>query len=246
MTKDYPKTVLIYMDESYDERCYVYAAIFIDVSQWNACFAYLQKWREEWMAKHGISTRMELHATDFVAGRGQPRTKHKRQRAFRTELFCEALGRIEAMPGVRIITAITKNKLECNMLFERMLNRINRTLEASNAYGILICDEGNEKQIITQVRRLKKKNPIPHTRDLGKSGSRDVPIDRIIEDPLFKSSHSSYFIQLADFVAYALLRCEHPTPTTLAKTRQAFDRLDKSLVKIAFARDPKKKGIIRW
>ena len=35
---------------------------------------------------------------------------------------------------------------------------------------------------------------------------KNTVIDRILEDPFFKNSEMSYFIQLADFCAYALLR----------------------------------------
>ena len=40
--------------------------------------------------------------------------------------------------------------------------------------------------------------------------SQNEAIDRILEDPFFKQSDQSYFIQLSDFCAYALLRQEHP------------------------------------
>ena len=60
-----------------------------------------------------------------------------------------------------------------------------------------------------------------------------------------KTSKSSYFIQLADFVAFSLLRNEKPIKTTPQKVKDAFNQLNKTLVKAATRRDPKKKGIIR-
>jgi hypothetical protein len=66
----------------------------------------------------------------------------------------------------------------------------------------------------------------------------------VIEDPFFKKSQQSYFIQLADFCAYALLRRERPLPS---KTRygldQAFSLLSSILVRQASQRDSE--GIIR-
>jgi hypothetical protein len=58
-------------------------------------------------------------------------------------------------------------------------------------------------------------NPIPSK--LGDWGdgqkAKNIPLQRVIEDPVFKKSHQSYFIQLADAVAYALLKREvAPTP----------------------------------
>jgi len=40
---------------------------------------------------------------------------------------------------------------------------------------------------------------------------KNIPITNIIEDPVFRQSHRSYFIQLVDFCAYALLQKERPT-----------------------------------
>jgi hypothetical protein len=90
-------------------------------------------------------------------------------------------------------------------------------------------------------------NPIPSAfgtwLDTGQS-YKNIPLTRIIEDPFFKDSEQSYFIQLADFCAYALLRRERPVPS---KSRygldKAFDLLKPILVTEATRKDPD--GIIR-
>ena len=69
---------------------------------------------------------------------------------------------------------------------------------------------------------------------------------RVIEDPFFKDSDRSYFIQLADFCAYALLRKERPTQYTQRYgLHEAFDLLDAVLVKEASAGDPWGMGVLR-
>ena len=60
-------------------------------------------------------------------------------------------------------------------------------------------------------------------------------IDRILEDPFFKQSDQSYFIQLSDFCAYALLRQERPVES---KTRYGLDQAFNLL-------EPISEGIIR-
>ena len=44
----------------------------------------------------------------------------------------------------------------------------------------------------------------------GDSGekTKNIPLDKLIEDPMFKDSKTSYFIQLVDFCAYSILRKE--------------------------------------
>jgi hypothetical protein len=233
---------LIYIDESYDKTHFVYSAIFIDAFAWNTYFDHVLKWRKEWFEKYQIPLDFELHATDFVGDRGEfPLNRNK---LFRSTLFHEAIGRIELIDNIKIINAITQEKKKHIRLFEYMLNRINRTLETLNAYGVLICDEGNENTLTSMVRKMKKENHIPSQVDLDKV--RNIPLERIIEDPLFKTSKSSYFIQLADFLAFSLLRNEKPLEnSTLDFVRSAFEQLDNSLVKVAFKNDHRKKGIIR-
>ena len=233
---------LIYVDESYDNTHFAYSALFIDAFNWNLYFSQLLDWRKTWFEKHQIPPDYELHATDFVGGRGK--YPQNRDRVYRASLFHEAIGYIEKMKGVWVINAITADKKKHLELFERVLNRINRTLGAKNFIGVLICDEGNENKLISIVRRMQKKNMVPSCASLGYE-PRDIPLKYVIEDPLFKTSQSSYFIQLADFLAFSLLRNEKPLPGTLEPVKTAFDQLDKRLVKEAFGKDPKRKGIVR-
>lgn len=238
-----PNMYLIYIDESYDKTHFAYSAIFINAFAWNQYFASLLNWRMEWFKRYGIPLDYELHATKFVGGRGgHPANSDK---LFRANLFHEAIGIIENIPGVHVMNAITDNKKNHLKLFEYMLNRINRTLNAKSAFGVLICDEGNENKLTAIVRKMKKENHVPYNVLGSIGGTRNIPLDRIIEDPLFKTSKSSYFIQLSDFLAFSLLRNEKPLANTQVNVRSAFDQLDQVLVKVANRYDRREKGIIR-
>lgn len=236
----------IYIDESYDKTHFAYTAMLIDAFRWDAYFNYLLDWRQKWYQQYNFRADSELHATDFVGGRGGENTN--RDKNFRARLFYEAIGRVEKMPDVFLVNGFTSEKSRHLTLFERMLNSINQTLQEKNAFGVLICDEGNEKNLTSLVRRMKRKKVIPPPSGpnlVFGATSRDIPLDNIIEDPLFKESKSSYFIQLADFLAYALLRHEAPLPQTHEQVRTAFEQLESVLVKEAFRSDPKQKGIVR-
>src|SRR5207253_6841889 len=70
-------------------------------------------------------------------------------------------------------------------------------------------------EITRALRKMSVYNPIPSkVGDWGGGvAAKNIPVQRVIEDPIFKKSHQSYFIQLADAVAYALLKREvAPTP----------------------------------
>lgn len=239
---DIKRVFLIYIDESYDPTHYAYSAVFVPVDKWNEIFQKILLWRQNLHKTHGIDVNGEIHSTEFVGGRGQPTSN--RDKNYRAALFNGFIKEIENLPHIKIINGFTIDKRRHEKLFEYLVTRINNTLKKNDAYGILICDEGEESKLVSMVRRLKKENQIWSCYSPGQY--RSCPLDRIIEDPLFKTSKSSYFIQMADMVAFSLLRNEKPiVGQTLPDTQKAFENLDKVLVKEAFSRDPRKKGIVR-
>jgi hypothetical protein len=137
---------------------------------------------------------------------------------------------LAAQDGVRLFTAINRRQ---DWGFERLLNRINRTAHAWDSYALLICDEGKEIEYVRMVRRMSVYNPIPSRFGIWLDSGRDhksIPIDRILEDPFFKVSDESYFVQMADWCAYAWLRRECPIPSrSKYGLDKAFDALAPNL-----------------
>ncbi len=236
---------LIYVDESGDNRYFVFSALAIPADQWKSAFEMVREFRRYLRRQYGIYVYKELHAWKFVSGRGRPsdRTITKGKRC---QIFRETLELVAKLPGAQLFNACFPHSQD-KIAFERLLNRINRTLRRWDSYGILICDEGKEISYTRLVRKMHVFNPIPSRyggwADTGKP-YKNIPIDRIVEDPFFKESSQSYFIQLADFSAYALLRRENQLPS---KNRyglhKAFDVLSCILVREATTHDPE--GIIR-
>ena len=77
--------------------------------------------------------------------------------------------------------------------------------------------------------------------------AQNITTERIIEDPVFKPSDRSYLIQMADCVAFALLKSEVP-PTPNVARYGIHEMFDKTLRGICFKpaspRDPL--GIVRY
>ena len=59
-----------YVDESYDREKFCLSAIAIHHSHWKEAFDSIKAFRQQLKEKYGIPLRTELHATDFVYGRG--------------------------------------------------------------------------------------------------------------------------------------------------------------------------------
>jgi hypothetical protein len=236
---------LIYIEDSADERLAIFTALAIPVEQWRICFGMVRDFRRGLKQAHGIYIYKELHAWKFVSGRGRiaPNIVAKGQRA---AIFRQALQLMTTLPGAQILNACFP-KGQMDRAFERLLNRIERSLVAWGSHGILLCDQGKEGDYTRLVRRMNVYNPIPSqygTWAVTGSSWRNIPLERIVEDPVFKRSDKSYFIQLVDFAAYSLLRRERPT----SKIRQlglhnAFDILQPILLTAATRNDPE--GILR-
>jgi len=236
---------LVYIDDSGDEILSIFSALAIPADQWQASFALVRQFRRDIKRSDGIYVHEELHAWKFVSGRGNIADKVV-PKGRRCQIFKDLLALVAQLPGVGLFNTVFPASNE-DKAFEWLINRINRTLQAWDSRAVLICDEGKEAAYTRLCRRMHVYNPIPSRYgvwlDTGEV-QRNIPIDRIIEDPFFKPSDQSYFIQCVDFCAYALLRRERPIPSkTKYGLDQAFSLLSNCLVKEATRRDPD--GIIR-
>ena len=234
---------LIYIDDSREGHTYTFSAIAIPDNQWLAVFEIIRDWRRSIRDSDGIYVTKELHAWKFVSGRGQIAPSHI-SKTRRCEIFKEGLGMLAAQDSVRIFNVCMNSQMRA---FERLLNRINRTMHAWGSHALLICDEGKEAMYTRLVRKMSVHNPIPSRfgvwLDTGQT-TKNIPIDRIIEDPFFRQSEKSYFVQMADFCAYALLRQErHLASKNQYGLHQAFALLAPACVRAANPRD--RFGVIR-
>jgi hypothetical protein len=236
---------LIYVDDSRDEKLCVFSALAIPEDQWQDAFSQVRQFRRDLRKTDGIYVYKELHAWKFVSGQGKISDRIV-PKGRRCQIFKDTLQMVANIPGARLFNTVFPAK-EDEKAFEWLLNRINRTMVAWGSRAILVCDTGKETAYTRLARRMQVYNPIPSKykvwSDIG-TPIKNIPIDRIIEDPFFKKSEQSYFIQLVDFCAYALLRREHPIPSkTKYGIDKAFDILKPILVVEASERDSE--GIVR-
>lgn len=234
---------LCYIDDSGDDTVRVFSALAVPVDTWRTCFDQIKAFRQQLRQQHGVFVKVEFHATTFVTGRGRisGRTIGKYQR---NQIFRETLRQITLLPRVQLFNAVAAKANE-SRLYERLLNRINRTLLAWDSRGLLISDEG--KDYTSLVRRMGRHNPIPSMYGGWPEGvTRNIVLAQIYEDPVFRKSHRSYFIQLADFAAYALLRSErHLASRNKYGLQSAFDILTPICTPQCYRADPRHLGIIR-
>jgi len=234
----------VYMDDSGDEHVRAYSALAIAEVDWKETFSRIKEYRRALKKEYGIFVTEEFHATEFVAGRGRISTRIV-PKGLRCHIFRETLKLIAKFPGARLFNAIGPKPTD-SLIFERLMNRININMQKSGSNAVIVMDEG--KDYTSLVRRLSVYNPIQSMFGRWPDGNmyKNIPLDHILEDIIFRDSQKSYFIQLVDFCAYALFRSEHPLASKQKyNLDKAFQELHPICIPICFSGDPKRLGIIR-
>ncbi len=124
---------------------------------------------------------------------------------------------------------------------------LERRLIPYAANVLIMADQGHEKEIARLRRKLSVFNMIPSKYgSWGTAPTKNIPLSNLVEDALFRNSAHSYFIQLADCLAFALLKRETPLTPHVRKygLHKAFDaHLPGICVRQASSTDPL--GVVR-
>ncbi|MDQ6871015.1 MAG: DUF3800 domain-containing protein [Gemmatimonadota bacterium] len=243
---------IAYIDESYDSSVFVMCALVIPEHAWRADFVHLQNYRRYLKGKYGIFTSKEFHATEFVTGRGRIAPKPI-PKGLRARIFKEYLEALAGLPAAIISGCWSMDNATLKEVHIKAFSRIQERLQTrsarQNSHIITIADEGRATELQRIARRSRVWNPVGSQFGSWEDGSayKNIPNDRLLEDPIFKSSQQSYFLQSVDFIAYALLKSEvKPTPHVKKYgLDRAYELLDPICAKEASRKDPRNLGIVR-
>jgi hypothetical protein len=242
-------TFLAYIDDSRDNTTACFAAIIVPVPEWSRLQDEIIGFRRKLKASDGIHVTAELHATEFLSnaagGRGHIGVSLPITR--RAAIFNEVLDFIASRQPLSILGAADARVNE-DRIFERLLDRFQVYAEKSgkDSHVVVISDEG--KNYTPMLRKLRRYNPVTSMFGAWASGesAENLPLDRLVEDIVFRDSRKSSFVQFADFCAFAVLRSETPTARLAALgIDKSYERLRPVLVTQAFRKDPRRLGIIR-
>lgn len=214
---------VVYYDESGDDGfpqyaspLFVLAGVYCPALDWRENFEILAKFKRQLAVDFNFPFKLEVHTKELLLNK-KPYAPLRLEGSERVEMvrrFCE----VTAQLSLRIITtAVVKPWIrirEFNVLDKALsysVNRIESDLRSSSANRFLIIsDEGRLAKMRSTTRRMQKINFIP-SKFSGQAAYRRE-IRHLIEDPLPKDSKESYFIQIADLVAF--LYYAHTAVTT--------------------------------
>ena len=249
---------IYYIDESEGPRYYVRSALGVDAERWNGLHGRIQDWRTALADDYSVPTSRELHACDLLAGRGKlariDNTGRRLTPEQGAEIFMDGLRIVEnaaqSLGGIEVVNVCLRKadvKGYEQVSLNRLLNRINTSVAADGRYAHLIFDEGGERMVRRLYGRLRSRNPVPSRYEAWEDGqaTKDIPIERIIGGPSFRSSQGDDLLQMADLIAHALLKQEEEPSQRVKELgiHLAFGILDSSLNRRASRTDPQ--GVVR-
>ena len=252
---------LMYVDESGDvgldrspTRYFILTGVVVHESRWRAYLERLIDFRKHLRDTYGLRMREEFHAAHMLRNPGDLMRIPRHDRLAMMREFADQMA---AMSDLNLVNIVVDKQLKLagydvfEKAWQALIQRFENTLvsgnfrgsQSSDEQGMIIADHTDQKKLQTLTRRMRRHNPVPYQQAYG-TGYRNLRLTRMIEDPVFRDSADSYFIQMADLAAYLLYQREEPNSYMRKKGgKNYFDRLKPILCTVASARDPD--GIVR-
>jgi hypothetical protein len=254
----------IYADESGDSGrgvggtpFFVISGLIIHESYWNETFGRFLELRRNLARRYHIPQRIALHATDIVNGNKDfHHSRYGLSTDDRFNLYRDVLEFLAQITEIHVLNVfIRKDHIPADwegkvfdwawtLFIQRFHNTINTggVLGNDNDYGLLITDRTQDDRLRHIMRLMRAFNHVPN---LGQPGSRRILVTRLLDDPVPRNSQHSYWVQMADMIAYSLARRDYQRGRLKPHAFETyFDILDPVLLKEASRYDDQ--GIVYW
>ena len=242
---------IYYVMEAQGRRCHVRTALGVDDRAWNRLYRRVREWRRQLVQRYAIPANVALPLSDPIetvaacacgchAQPASPRGGEVVAQGLRiVEDFAVETG------GVQVINVcLDRDDVpHCRQVaLDRLFNRINATAAQERNHALTIFGQESDESVVRAYERLRNHNPVPVRTGACGDGwrTRNLPIDRIIGGPVFRSPDADCLLQMAGLVAHALLWREEPAD---AADSGAFAVLDRALNRRASRNDPQ--GVVR-
>ncbi len=252
---------LMYTDESGDTgltnsptRYYILTGLIVHELRWRDSLDQLIDFRRRMRMAFGLKLREEIHATELINKPGALARIPKQDRLTILRMFAKELASISDVSVINV--AIDKHGKHPNYdcfgwAWKLLIQRFENTMAYRNfpgphnpdERGLILPDHTDDKKLVQMLRRMRHFNPIPNQSGFT-AGFRNQQIKLIVEDPAFRDSAHSYFVQACDTAAYLLKQKLDPSKYMQKKGGDKyFCLLSPILCKKAAPRDPD--GIVR-
>jgi hypothetical protein len=212
-------------------KFFILAGIIVAANKWKISLETMKAFRKKIAREGSLPYHIEFHCAEMI---DPHKVKEFTQisvpaRWKLMEEYAETLGDNTAFNLITVVIDKAKSTLKPEEYLTAAVTKLYQAydefLKANETNGILFFDRANEKHINTHVRKLL---------GTGASGEKipDIRIGWVLEDPIFRVSSDSMFIQSADLVAYTLKEKEFPQASR--QKHQAHKIFNRKLTPIVF------------
>ena len=251
----------MYVDESGDSgmvnsptRYFALTGLVVHELRWRESLNSLIAFRQRMKGAFGLKLREEIHAAAFINAPGDVVRIKRNNRLTVLRMFADELG---AMRDLNLINVIVDKQGKSvgydvfGVAWKALLQRFENTILYRNfpgpsnpdERGMVMPDFTDNKKLTQLVRQMRRFNPVPNAVVRG-PGYRNLMLVRLIEDPSFRDSKDSYFVQACDLAAWLLYQSVQPSAYMRKNSGQNYwKRLHPILCLKASPRDPD--GVVR-
>lgn len=202
-------TYIAYFDETGDDGettassdVFVLTSVYMNADVWQENYNAYKSFRKEMKEKYGLHVSEEMHTKHLVRDKGlyRPYGWTTEQRRELLKEFAVAISKLQ----IKVVNVvIDKNHIKTEdypVLANALTYNVQRIENDSKGAWkyIIISDKGRIAPMRKTARQIRAFNPIQSIF----GGSRNVPVQGLIEDILEKDSSESYFIQICDFISF--------------------------------------------
>ena len=207
---------IAYYDEAGDDgyplrssELFVLSAVYLQYLNWQPSFEAIRAFRRQLSTAFHLPVNLEMHTRRFILDKRPYRAlaMSAEDRIRVVDLFCDLIGALDVrVINVVIVKPRIKNPhydvLDTALTYsiQRIENDLNPSVNPDDKF-MIITDSGRVGKMRSTSRRIQRINFIP-SRFSPQAYRREIT--SLIEDPLPKDSHESYFIQLADLVSFVV------------------------------------------
>jgi len=240
---------LMYVDESGDvgktpgspTRFFVLSAIVVHELRWRQTLSELVAFRRMLRDRKGLKLRDEIHCNEMI---NRPGELVRIKRNDRLDIIKKCIDWVEAQPYLNVFHVVLDKQGRTDDLFEfawnTLLMRFENTIRHANFSGprnsedkgLILSDNTEGERLRKLVRKMRHFNYIPNIKERFGSGARNIKLEYVIEDPIFRDSQHSFIHQMNDVLAYCVRQRYEPNQYMRKKGGHNFyKRIDSVLVK---------------
>ena len=216
----------MYVDESGDvgldnspTQYFVLSAIVIHELRWQNILSSLIDFRRIIRDTKGLKLREEIHCNEMI---NRPGPLIRIRRNDRLDIIKKCIDWVNSQPDMNTFSVVVDKNGRTDDIFEfawnALLMRFENTISHNNFAGpknpddkgIILSDNTEGEKLRKLIRKMRHYNTIPNVMSKYGGGYRNIQLQYIIEDTVFRDSQHSFLHQMVDVVAYCIRQRYEP------------------------------------